>query len=77
MQEQNIKLENLLTPTDLLKEFPECGYNARELGYMLMLKLLRGVKGQYATYIDKESFEQLLQYAKSNSIGKFKQLHKV
>lgn len=53
-------IENLKTPKELLELFPDCEYNNREIGYLLMLGLVKGIKTAYSCLIDIDSFEQLL-----------------
>ena len=54
----------LKTPTELLALFPSCGYNVREIGYLLMLGLVDGVKVRDGCRISITSFETLLEYKK-------------
>ena len=53
-------IENLKTPSELILLFPNCGYNPREIGYLLMLGIVRGKKTAYSCLIDSHSFEELL-----------------
>lgn len=58
-------IENLKTPKELLEMFPECGYNNREIGYLLMLGIVKGKKTRFSCLIDFESFEALLEFKAS------------
>jgi len=57
-------IENLKTPSELLELFPDCGYNPREIGYLLMLGIVRGIKTAYSCLIDTVSFSELLEFKK-------------
>jgi hypothetical protein len=54
--------KELKTPSELLEMFPACEYNAREIGYLLMLGLVDGVKIRYGCLISVSSFENLLKF---------------
>lgn len=59
-------IENLRTPKELLDMFPNCGYNNREIGYLLMLGVVKGKKTKFSCLIDFESFQELLLFIEKN-----------
>lgn len=65
-------IEELKTPTELLELFPLCEYNHREVGYLLLLGLVDGVKTKYGCLITVTSFEELLNFKRVYGRSKYK-----
>ena len=63
--------EEIKTPTELLELFPDCGYNAREIGYLLMLGLVDGVKVSSGCLITVSSFSNLLAFREVYGRGRY------
>lgn len=61
----------LKTPTELIEQFPDCGWNNREIGFLLMLGILQGVKLPRTCLISVTSFATLLDYKKQFGRDKF------
>jgi hypothetical protein len=61
----------LKTPSELLELFPECEWNVREIGYLLMLGVVQGVKLPRTCLISVTSFATLLDYKKQFGRDKF------
>lgn len=61
-----IKKSDLLTPKELLKAFPECGMTTKQIGMLHFVGAVRSIKwrGQRTCWIDKNSFEQYLDFKK-------------
>jgi hypothetical protein len=62
---------NLKTPTELIELFPDCQYNPREIGYLLMLGLVQGFKTSNSCLISVTSFNNLLEYKQQFGRDKF------
>lgn len=59
-------IENLKTPSELLELYPDCDYIQREIGYLLMLGLVKGKKTRSSCLICSVSFGELLEYKAMN-----------
>lgn len=64
-------MKDYMTPTEIIAAHPNCGYNAREIGYMLMLKLLEGRKVGNSCVVSVTSFLSILEYKKENGLTKY------
>jgi len=54
-------IENLKTPSELIELFPDCDLNCREIGYLLMMKMVSGIKTRTSCLVTIESFESALE----------------
>ena len=56
----------LKTPSEILEENPELKavWNVRELGYLLMLKLVRGRKGHRTSYLNVNDVKAVYELVK-------------
>ena len=55
----NISKE-LKTPTELIELYPDCEWTPQQIGYLLMLGMVRGVKVPQTCLISVTSFEAAL-----------------
>jgi len=60
-------MNDLLTPSEIIKMYPNCPFDNWDLGRLLSMGLLKGKKLDRGCIIDRLSFELLLKYyLKSN-----------
>lgn len=58
------QIEERLTPTEILTEFPilkRSGWNIQGIGYLVRMKILNGVSGKFC-YVERQSLLNLIQY---------------
>ena len=52
-----MNLTHFKTPSELIEIYPECGWNPRQIGYLLMLGMVEGKKIPNSCLISVTSFE--------------------
>ena len=55
-------MDDLLTPSEIIRNYPECPFDNWDLGRLLSMGLLKGKKLDRGCLIDKSSFELLLKF---------------
>ena len=61
-----IKPEELFTPLQLARRYPDCGLTSTQIGYAFHVGAVQGIKhrGMRTSLISRESFERFLEYRK-------------
>jgi len=61
----------LLRPSEIVERYPKIAkhYNARELGYLLQLKLIKGRKASRTSYLSVNSIRKLIKFKENHVLN--------